>query len=196
MENEELKEIHSEAVEPQSKAEEAHGLDLSISSTKLADDNTKEIILTALKINGVNNETLNISKSKFSKLSKIKLIDALKAHLNDPDPKSEDQPKEAKQEFDYISSIMSLKSTVEKAVKSGEYSSLDSEIAGTVLNAMNSDENIQNLDIKSSSITKIVIGLGAVYFISRLVGFETISNKIQEIKNKILNRQSEKAENE
>lgn len=188
--NEELKEAHEQATQEPTKEENAHGLDLSLSSKRLAEDNTREIILTALELNDINHDTLNMSKSKFNKLNKEKLIEALKGKINEP-TKEEKTSDKAKDDFDYIGAILSLKSTFEKSRKSNDYTALDGEIATTVLSAMNSDENIQQIDIQSGNITKIIIGLGGLYFVSRLIGFETISNKLNEIKNKVLNRKEE-----
>lgn len=190
---EDLQEIHEEATAPRSKESEAHGLDLSIPSKKLAEDNTRDIILTALKINNISYDTLNISKSKFNKLNKEQLIEALKGKINEP-KEAEKEDKKKQEDFDYLGAILSLKGTLESSLKSGDYQKLDSEVMGVTLKAMQSDENIQQIDIKSSHITKIIIGLSVSYFISRLVGFENISNKINDIKNKILKR--EKVENE
>lgn len=186
--NEELKEVHTQATQESAQEENAHGLDLSISSKKLADDNTREVILTALKINDINHDTLNISRSKFNKLNKEQLIEALKGKINTP--KSEEKKSDTKEEFDYISSLLSLKSTAEKAIKSGDYSSLDGEVATNILNAMNNDENVSNLAISEGKISKAIMIIGAIYFISRLVGFENISLKLHEIKNKILKKQN------
>ena len=76
--SEELKEIHEEATEPQSDNDTAQSLDLTQDIKKIAEDNTRAVIVEVLKIHGVDFESLNISKSKFNKLNKLQLLEAMR----------------------------------------------------------------------------------------------------------------------
>ncbi len=187
---EDLKEIHEEAIKPKSLEEQAQSVDLTLNKKDIAENNTRPVLVQVLKINGINNETLNISKSKFNKLNKMELVEAL---FNKPEATAKQEAKEGGAvTADYISKILEFKEILTEAHSSKDYKKLDSVVASNLLEAIANDENISNIDVKSPKFTKLLLLGGSVYFIARLYGFEKIAVKFREILNKAKGIKNEK----
>jgi len=187
---EDLKEIHEESTKPQSLEEQALNIDLSLNKKDIAENNTRPVLVQVLKINGIDHETLNISKSKFNKLNKLELVEAL---LNKPEAEAKQEAKEGGAvTADYISKVLEFKEILTEAHSSKDYKKLDSVVASNLLEAIANDENMANIDVKSPNFTKLLLLAGSVYFIARLYGFEKITIKFREILNKAKGAKSEK----
>ena len=179
---ENLKEIHEEATRPQSIEEQALAVDLTASKKDIAENNTRPVLVQVLKINGIDHETLNISKSKFNKLNKTELVEIL---FSKPQAEAKQEAKQSGENTaDYLQKLLELKEITSEAVATKDYKKLDSAIASNLIEALSNDEKIASIDYKSPYFTKILIILASIYFIARLYGFEKIGAKFSEIINK------------
>lgn len=191
-----LEQEHKESIK--SDDDLASGLDLSLSVASLAENNSKTILLKALEINNITHETLNISISKFNKLSKPKIASILKDGIqNEENDISNADKSEAQNNnsIDIMGSFIELQTLITDAMNSkntkDKYKKLDSNIGQKMLVALADSGAIKEDSFSSSNISKIIIGLGLIYFISRVVGFENIMNKVMNIKSKILNQKKD-----
>jgi len=184
-----LKDVHDESTKPQSIEEQAINIDLTLSKKEIA-ENTRPVLVQLLKINGINHETLNISKSKFNKLNRLELVDAL---FSKPEQEAKQEAKEGGDvTADYLSKILELKEIVTDAYTSGDYKKLDSAVATNLLEIVSKDETVNNIDLKSPYFTKLLLLLGGIYFVARLYGFKKIAIKFRELLGKTKGKKSEK----
>jgi len=181
MENmEEIQEAHREAQEPKSIDDVAQSIDLSLSASKIAEDNDRKTIVKVLEIHNVNFETLNISKSKFNKLNKEQLINALFDYQNREKGATRTADKKAP-DVDYLALIFEFKDLIMSAKDTGDYTKLDGAVAKQALNALGDSQTIENINLSPVYLTRIILSLGTIYFLSRMVGFDVITQKINQI---------------
>jgi len=179
---EDLREVHEESIKPKSIEEQALSVDLTLSKKDIAENNTRPVLVQVLKINGIDHETLNISKSKFNKLNKMELVEAL---FSKPEAEAKQEAQQGGEATaDYLQKALEIKELIEEARATKDYKKLDSAVASNLLEALSSDEKIANIDIKSPYFTKALLVIGSLYFIARLYGFEKIGSKFSEILNK------------
>ena len=188
---EDLREVHEESIKPKSIEEQAHSVDLTLSKKEIAENNTRPVLVQVLKINGIDHESLNMSKSKFNKLNKGELVDIL---FSKPQEQAKQETKEtADSTADYLQKVLELKAIIEEAKETKDYKKLDSAVASQLLEAVGNDDSIANIDYKSPHFTRIIIALGVVYFVARIYGFERIGVKFKEMLDKIKGVRSEEA---
>jgi len=184
-----LRDIHEESTKTQSVEEQAINIDLTLSKKEIA-ENTRPVLVQLLKINGINHETLNISKSKFNKLNRLELVDAL---FSKPEQEAKQEAKEGGEvTADFLSKMLELKEIITEANASGDYKKLDSVVATNLLEIVSEDETINNIDFKSPHFTKLLLLCGSIYFIARLYGFKKIAIKFRELLGKVKGKKSEK----
>jgi len=184
-----LKDVHEESTKPQSIEEQAINIDLTLSKKEIA-ENTRPVLVQLLRINGIDHETLNISKSKFNKLNRLELVDAL---FNKPEQEAKQEAKEGGEvTADFLNKILELKEIITEANTSGDYKKLDSVVATNLLEIVSKDETINNIDFKSPHFTKLLLICGSVYFVARLYGFKKIAIKFKELLVKIKGKKSDK----
>lgn len=186
---EDLRELHEESMQPLSVDEQAMSIDLSLSPSKIADDNRKDVILKVLEIHGVNHDTLNISRSKFDKMNKKQLVDALFSHIKGDKKSSNDDSyiQSNEQTLDnVIMQVLELKDVIMEARETNDYKKLDAIVSMNVLEQFSNDESMSNISVNSPYFTRFIIAIGIIYFIARMIGFDVISEQIIKLKQRVL----------
>jgi|GEM_PF-4507529 len=188
MPEDEIETLHQEANKDMSHEEEAKLIfDVGIPDSELIQVE-KKVLLMVLKLHGVDHNSLNISISKFNKKNKKELVQALRSHAENPAPQEQTKPVKEAVPFDLLGSVFEIKEEIEKARISGTYKKLDASVADKLLNAVNNDDAFNNLPVNSTLLMRFIIAIGVCYFLARLIGFETLANKLMTIKNKALNK--------
>lgn len=173
---------HEAATEPKTAAQQAAEIEFSQISTDL----DRKVLDEIAKQQGITADALNMSVSKFKKLNKGQLVDAIKA--GKPEEQAKEQPK-PQDEFDVLAFGMGLFNVVaETSKREGEdkYKKLDSFIMSAAVERVSKSDSSININTNPQLVTNLLLSGSIVYGVARIIGFDRIKAKAEQLKIKIL----------